>query len=109
MAGFMEKMYAKAKESPKKVVLPEGNDIRTIEAAAKATELGVAEITILGNPEEIRGKANQGGFSLDNISIIDMAAPPDIDSYSDEFYELRKHKNITKEQAKETMMKDVYY
>ena len=54
MATFMETVYEKAKKSPKRVVFPEGNDERTVEAAAKATLLGVAKVTMIGVYEIMR-------------------------------------------------------
>ena len=51
MPTFIEQIHAKAKTSPRKVVLQEGEDVRIIEAAALATKQGIAEITLLGAPD----------------------------------------------------------
>lgn len=109
MATFMEQIYEKARKSPKKVVLPEGNDPRTVEAASKATALGVAKICMIGNPAKISELAGAGKFDLSGVEIIDETNLPSIDSFAKEFYELRKAKGMTEAEALETMKKPVYY
>ncbi|MCX8094116.1 MAG: phosphate acetyltransferase [Candidatus Goldbacteria bacterium] len=109
MATFMENMYEKARKKPGKVVLPEGNDERTIEAAVKATQMGIAEIVMLGNPDKIKQIASEKKLSLDGIKIIDIDNLPNLDEYANEFYEIRKAKGMTPEEAKNIMKRDVYY
>ncbi|HPN64942.1 MAG TPA: phosphate acetyltransferase [Candidatus Goldiibacteriota bacterium] len=109
MASFMEQVFEKAKKDPKKVVLPEGNDERTVEAAAKCAEMKIADITILGNPDKIKEIAKNKNLKLDGVKILDLANLPDIKEYANEFYEMRKAKGVTPEQAMEIMKKDVYY
>jgi phosphate acetyltransferase len=109
MAGFMETIYEKAKKNPKTVVLPEGDDERTIEAAVKTTSMGIAKVKMIGTPDKILKIAKDKNLSLEGIEIIDINNLPDIDDYSKEFYEIRKAKGITPDEAKNTMKKDVYY
>jgi phosphate acetyltransferase len=109
MASFMENIFEKAKKNPKKVVLPEGNDERTIEAAVKATQLNIAKVTIIGMPDKIKQIAKDKNLSIDGIKIIDINNLPDIDIYANEFYEIRKAKGMTPEEAKKIMSRDVYY
>ncbi|HDQ26167.1 MAG TPA: phosphate acetyltransferase [bacterium] len=109
MPDFMETIYAKAAKNPKRVVLPEGNDDRTVEAAVKLTGLGAAKVTVLGDPDRINEIGKSKGLKTDGINIIDLANPPDIDSFAQEFYELRKSKGMTPEEAKKVMLRDVYY
>lgn len=109
MAEFMEMIYEKAKKNPKTVVLPEGDDERTVEAAVKATSMGIAKIKMIGTPDKILKIAKEKNLSLEGIEIIDINNLPDIDDYSKEFYELRKAKGITLDEAKNIMKRDVYY
>lgn len=109
MASFMEVIFEKAKKNPKKVVLPEGNDERTIEAAVKATQLKIAKVTIIGTPDKIKQIAKDKNLSIDGIEIIDINNLPDVDNYANEFYEIRKAKGMTPEEAKKVMSHDVYY
>ncbi len=109
MAAFMESIYEKARKNPKTVVLPEGNDERTIEAAVKATQMGIAKVKMIGTPEKIKQIAKDKNLDLTGIEIIDIDNLPDIDKYSQEFYEIRKAKGITPDEAKNIIKKDVYY
>ncbi|MCX7699217.1 MAG: phosphate acetyltransferase [Candidatus Goldbacteria bacterium] len=109
MVTFMEDIYEKAKKKPAKVVLPEGNDERTVEAAVKATQLGIAKVVMLGNPDKIKQIASEKKLSLDGIEIIDIDNLPNLDEYANEFYEIRKAKGMTLEEAKNIMKRDVYY
>ncbi|MBP7792365.1 MAG: phosphate acetyltransferase [Candidatus Goldbacteria bacterium] len=111
MSIFMESIYEKARSNPKNVVLPEGDDERTIEAAVKATQMGIAKISMIGTPDRMKQIAKDRNFSLNGIEIIDINNLPDVDNYVNEFYELRKSrgKDITHEEAEKIMKKDVYY
>jgi phosphate acetyltransferase len=109
MASFMEQIYEKARKSPKKVVLPEGNDERTVEAAVKGTAMGLMKVTLLGTPSKIQEIAKTKSFDLKDIEIIDTGNLPNINEYAAEFFDLRKGKVATKEEALVTMKKDVYY
>ena len=68
MATFLSTMIDRAKADKKTIVLPEGNDERILEAAEKALEQGLANIVIVGKPEEVAEK----GFNLDGGTIIDI-------------------------------------
>ena len=99
MPTFIEQIHAKAKTSPRRVVLQEGEDVRIIEAAALATKQGIAKITLLGAPDKIRATAASASLSLDKIDIIDMTKPPNFDDYASTYFELRKAKGLTQDQA----------
>ncbi len=109
MASFMETVYEKAKKSPKRVVLPEGNDERTVEAAVKATQLGVAKVAMIGDLSKMKEIAKNKGLSLDGVDLIDLNNLPDIDAYAKDFFDIRKGKCATMEEAMATMKRDVYY
>ncbi|HRU39702.1 MAG TPA: phosphate acetyltransferase [Candidatus Goldiibacteriota bacterium] len=105
----METIYEKAKKSPKKVVLPEGNDERTVEAAIKGTQMGFMKAILIGTPSKISEIAKAKGLELKGVDIIDSAKLPDIENYAKEFFDIRKGKVSTMEEALATMKKDVYY
>lgn len=109
MPAFMETIYEKAKKDPKRVVLPEGDDERTVEAAVRATALGIATISIIGTPSKINEIAKNKGLSLAGIDIIDLNNLPNIDAYAKEFFDIRKGKVPSIEDAFAIMKKDVYY
>jgi phosphate acetyltransferase len=98
---FVNEMKAKAKSMRKKLVLPEGTEPRTIRAARILTdEQLAASVALLGKAAEIQKVAEQEGVDLSGICIINPHADTALDRYAHEYYELRKHKGMTEEQAK---------
>jgi len=101
---FVKDMMAKAKSLQKKLVLPEGTEKRTIKAARILVDEKLASVvTLLGKKDAIEAAAAQENIKLDGIILVDPALSPDIDNYAAKFYELRKHKGMTPEQAKSDM------
>ena len=98
---FVKEMRAKAVSLQKKLVLPEGSEIRTIKAARILTDEKLASlVTLLGKTEAIETAAAREGVKLDGINLIDPAHSPLMDKYADKLFQLRKHKGMTAEQAK---------
>ena len=96
MSAFLDSMIAQAKQEKKTIVLPEGNDERTLKAAEKALADGLANLIILGDVEAIKASGHQ----LDGAQIIDPKNSEFEDEFTDLFYELRKKKGVTPEQAR---------
>lgn len=105
LAGFKEKAKAKRR----RIVLPEGAELRTLKGAAQAVAEGLAEPILLGNEAEIRALAQQEQISLDGLTIIDIASSADLPAFAEQFYELRKHKGMTLEKAEQTVRNPLYY
>ncbi|GHU80754.1 phosphate acetyltransferase [Spirochaetia bacterium] len=102
---FVKDMRAKAKSLQKKLVLPEGTEPRTVKAARKLVdEQLAASVTLLGKESEIQKIAEQEGVNLDGIAIVNPAASAAGEKYAQEYYELRKHKGMTPEQAKKDLV-----
>lgn len=98
---FVTGMKAKAKAAQKKLVLPEGTDLRTIKAARIITDEKLAgSVTLLGNPADIEKAAQGEGICLDGINVVSAQADSKLEHYAKVYYELRKHKGMTEEQAK---------
>ena len=99
---FVSKMKAKAASSLKKLVLAEGTEKRTIRAARiLVDEKLAASVTLLGNTADIQEEANKEGINLDGIVLLHPGADSSVlGKYADEYYELRKKKGMTPEQAK---------
>jgi phosphate acetyltransferase len=94
-------MRAQAKALQKRLVLPEGTEPRTIPAARKLVDEGIARaVTLLGSTAAIEAKAKELGVSLAGISVVDPATSPLLSAYADEYYELRKAKGISPADAK---------
>ncbi len=98
----------KAASDLKTIVFAEGEDERIIKAAAEIEAEKIAKIIILAEVESIKKDAEKYGVDLNGIEIIDPENSNYISEFRDEFYELRKHKGISKEDA-ETAIKDPLY
>ena len=105
----IEKIKAKARADVKHIVLPEGTEPRTVQASAKILKEGVARVTLLGNPDEVRKVAAETGTDLTGVAIIDPATSEKSAAYADLLYELRKAKGMTPEQATELVTKNTLY
>jgi phosphate acetyltransferase len=97
---FAEKMKMQAKNAQKNLVLPEGCEERTLQAAAKVMEEKLAKsVTLLGKVDEITAKAEELGVDLSSLTLLDPENSDKRELYANELYELRKHKGMTKEDA----------
>jgi phosphate acetyltransferase len=105
--NFLEQISIRAKSDLKTIVLPESSDIRTIKAAALIQEKGIANIVLVGNPQEIKELA--GDLDISKARIVDPLNSVKFDEYANAFYELRKAKGVTIEKAKEIMKDNLYY
>ena len=105
----IEKIKAKARADVKHIVLPEGAEPRTVQASAKILKEGVARVTLLGNPDEVRKVAAETGTDLTGVAIIDPATSEKSAAYAELLYELRKAKGMTPEQATELVTKNTLY
>ncbi|MDC7126498.1 MAG: phosphate acetyltransferase [Spirochaetales bacterium] len=98
---FKEMMTEKAVKLQKSLVLPEGTEPRTIKAAEIIMNKGLAkEVFLVGDEEKIKAAAKEADANIDKISIINPSNSDRIDAFAAEYYELRKKKGITEEQAK---------
>lgn len=109
MSAFMDRIHEQAKRDPKRVVLPEGSDPRMVEAAAEATRLGLAHVTLIGDPLAVERVAGEKGLRLQGVQVIDEKALPLIEDYAGVFHELRKHKGLTREQARAQLSDPLFY
>lgn len=96
----LEKIMAAAKRLNKKIVLPEADDPRILEAACKAAGMGLARIVLVGNRETISARCAQLGLSLpEAIETEDPQNSPLLSELVALYFKLRKHKGITEEDA----------
>lgn len=107
---FQYNLVTKAKKNKKHIVLPEGTDDRIIRAAARIIALNIAEITLLGDESEIKKVAAKCGIPLnfDKVHIVKPCKSDLFEDYVNTFYELRKHKNVNLDIARD-IMADVSY
>ena len=88
--GLFEKLTAKAKSSRQRIVLPEGTEPRTLTAAARIIAEGIADVILIGKPEEIMAKANELKLTnIENATLVDPTDEKVLDKYAPLFHELR--------------------
>ena len=99
-------MKEKAAANKKTIVLAEGEELRTVQAAAQVLKEGYANIILLGNKEKIQSVSE--GLDISGATIIDPYTSELAPEFAEKLYELRKMKGMTIEKAEKTI-KDVLY
>ena len=107
--SMIEKIKNKAKENKKRIVLPEGDEPRTVKAAVDIAKEGLAIPVLLGKPENIAKVASEQGVDVSGIEIVDPLTSDKAASYAKALYELRKAKGVTEDDAKKLVADPMYY
>ena len=107
--GFIEKIRANAAQKINKIVFPETTDVRVLKAAEILTEENLVNPVLLGKREEIEKLAADNNISLETVESINPLESKDLSSYAEQYYELRKHKGISREEAEETVKNPLFY
>jgi len=106
---LFDTMTSKAKAMPQRIVLPEGTEPRTLTAADRIIADGIATVILIGNRNDIMAMAAELKLSnIDRATIVDPADESVIDKYAPLFFELRKKKGITMEEARLTTANPLY-
>ena len=105
--GIIDKIKERAKANKKTIVLPESMDKRTFQAAEVVLREGIADIIIIGTPEEI--KKNSEDCDISKATIIDPNTYEKTQKYEDLFVELRKAKGLTHEEARKILLSEYAY
>lgn len=107
--NFIDTIKERAKKDIKTIVLPETEDIRTLQATEKVLKEGFANIVLIGNVEKTKELANKNQISIEGAKIIDPSKSEKYDEYVNKFFELRQKKGVSIEKAKYTMLNNVYF
>ena len=106
---LLEQIRENAKKQGKTIVLPEGTEERTLQAADQVLAEGIAKIILLGKPEDIHALAEKHGLkNINKAAIIDPENHPKKEEYADLLVEIRKNKGMTKEQALKLVVDPLY-
>ena len=100
---FQYELLQKARSRKKHIVLPEGEEIRILKASETLLRRDVVDVTLLGDEEVIQEKIAQLGLRMNTVNIIDPLRAMVFDEYVQTYYDLRKHKGITMENARDIM------
>lgn len=110
MANLIDKIIERAKSDKQRIVLPESLEERTLTAADKSLADDIADIILIGNPDEIKALAARLGLThIDKATIIDPATSEKTEQYAQLLYELRKSKGMTIEEARKKVMNPLYF
>ena len=106
---LVQQIIERAKSNKQRIVLPEATEERTLRAADQVLAEGVADIILIGNPDEINGLAAQWGLShIGLATIVDPENNPKSEEYAALLAELRKKKGMTIEQARQLVKNPLY-
>ncbi len=106
---ILEKIRQRAAQNPQHIVLPEGEDPRTLSAAEMCVRDKIANITIIGDEEKIRATAAQTNANLNGVNILDHRKSADFGKIASLYHELRRAKGVTLEEAEQTVKDSLYF
>jgi phosphate acetyltransferase len=106
---FQYEIMRRARQRRTRIVLPEGMEERILRAAEIVVLRDVCDVILLGNEEEVRQKASALGLSLGGARVVNPQTSELLPTYSDAYYEARKHKGISREMARDTMADGSYF
>ena len=104
--SYIDMIKERARLDKKTIVLPESNDKRTLLAAARIVEEGIADIIMIGDEEKIMDGAGWLEVDLSKVTVINPKTTPKLDDYVNLLYETRKAKGMTPEKAREILLND---
>lgn len=105
--GFSADLLSRARALKRVVVLPESDDERVLKAASKVLEIDGAKIILLGKKDEILARG--GSLELSKAQFIDISSSEYFDDFASTLFELRKAKGMSKDEAKELILRPEYF
>ncbi|MCX0270589.1 phosphate acetyltransferase [Nocardia zapadnayensis] len=106
---FEYQLIERARADRKTIVLPEGDDDRVLRAAGRVLQRKIADLIILGDETAIRARAAELGVDIAGAQVLDPRTSEHLDDFAREYTELRKHKGMTLERARETVTDISYF
>lgn len=106
---ILQQIRERAAADLQHIILPEGDDIRTIQAAAICSAERIAKITIIGNEEKVRILGVEAGANLNGVGILDHRASADFGKMAMLYHQLRRAKGVTLEEAEQTVKDPLYF
>jgi phosphate acetyltransferase len=107
--SILQKIRERAAADLQHIILPEGEDVRTVRAAAICAADRIAKITVLGNEEKIRASASDAGVNLNGVEILDHRKSHDFAKLATLYHQLRRAKGVTLEEAEQTVKDPLYF
>ncbi len=107
--SIIEKFRISAKHKNRTIVLPEGGEERIIKAAGYLAEHELVKPILLGDESKIKSQSDALGINISNVKIEDPQKSPMLDPWTDDFFNLRKHKNITRDEARSALLDPLFF
>ena len=107
---ILQKIRERAASDIQHIILPEGDDIRTLQAASLCVSGGIAKITVVGNEEKVRSLASQSGVNLNGVTVFDhRASHHDFGRMAEQYHQMRRAKGTTLEEAEQAVKDPLYF
>ena len=107
---ILQKIRERAAADPQHIILPEGEDVRTINAAAMCARDRIAKITVIGNEEKVRALASESGANLNGVDVLDhRKSSHEFGKMAELYHQLRRAKGVTLEEAEQTIKDPLYF
>jgi phosphate acetyltransferase len=108
---FTYNLVQQARADRRHIVLPEGEEPRILKAAADLIERDIVKLTLLGKRASIAQILRDQGIAFDSsrVDIIDPAASPKLDGYAQAYFEMRRHKGMTLDTARDSLLDGAYF
>ncbi len=106
---ILQQIRQRAAADLQHIILPEGEDARTVQAASICAAERIAKITLLGNEEKIRSLASETGSNLNGVEIIDHRKSNDFGKLATLYHQMRRAKGVTLEEAEQTVKDPLYF
>ena len=106
---FLHRLIERARADRKRIVLPEGEDIRILQAAEILARRDVCDLTVLGNESAIKELAASQGLQLNGVELVDPATSELRSQFAEEYARLRAHRGVDVARALEVMLEDAYF
>ncbi len=107
--SIVNEIRSKAKALNKTIVLPESDDPRILEATQNLLTDKIAKVVLIGEADKIKSKASELGFNIDGAEIMSVNDARYVESFAKKYYELRKAKGISQEDAKKSMQDSIFF
>ena len=108
-ANFQSSLIEKAKTVRKTIVFPDATDERAIKAARILKDQGIAQPILIGSAAAVQAQAGKAATVITDIPLVDPATSPDAERYAAAFFEMRKHKGITLDDARKAMGHPLFF
>jgi phosphate acetyltransferase len=106
---ILNRIRQRAAADVQHIILPEGEDPRTVQAAAMCSRDSIAKITIIGSEEKVRALATETGANLNGVDILDHRKADEFGRMATMYYDLRRTKGMTLEEAEQAVKDPLYY